>query len=77
MPRITPQHWLIIECIFLRVGFHFERQSSSHRVYSKEGVNRPVIIPEYNEVQVDIIQRIMRTANMTRDEYFIHLDACK
>ena len=31
---------------------------------------RAVVIPEYNEVDVDIIKNNMRTVNMTREEYF-------
>ena len=31
---------------------------------------RAVVIPEYNEINVDIIKNNMRTAGMTRDEYF-------
>ena len=28
------------------------------------------MIPEYNEINVDIIKNNMRTVGMTRDEYF-------
>lgn len=35
----------------------------------REDCQRPVVIPKYKEVGLDIIRRNMRTANMTRDEY--------
>jgi predicted RNA binding protein YcfA (HicA-like mRNA interferase family) len=57
MPRLTPQHWKTLECVFLRSGFTFVRQASSHRVYEKPGVLRPIIIPEYGEIDIEIIQR--------------------
>jgi predicted RNA binding protein YcfA (HicA-like mRNA interferase family) len=58
MPRITPVHWKILECIFQKEGFIFERQTGSHRSYVKTGFHRPVVIPTYKEVDVEIIQRI-------------------
>jgi len=77
MPRITPIHWRILECIFIKVGFVFERQKGSHRSYSKKGVKRPVIIPTYKEVQLKEIQSNMTTASMSRDKYFAYLKECK
>ena len=77
MPRIAPIHWRILECIFVKDGFVFKRQKGSHRQYSKEGVNRPVVIPTYDEVCKDIIFSNMRTANMSRNKYFEYLKECK
>lgn len=31
---------------------------------------RAVVIPEYDEIDADIIKNNMRTAGMSRDEYF-------
>ena len=31
---------------------------------------RAVVIPEYDEIDVDIIKSNMRTVDMTREEYF-------
>lgn len=56
MPRITPVRWQVLECIFKKAGFSFERQSGDHKVYSKEGIHRPVIIPTYKEVRLAIIK---------------------
>ena len=77
MPRITPVHWKVLECIFQKAGFVFERQEGSHRSYVRQGVLRPVIIPTYKEIDVDIIKSNMRTANMSRVEYFEYLRQCK
>ena len=76
MPRLTPQHWRVLECIFLRAGFVFCRQSSSHRVYEKDGVLRPIIIPEYDEIAVEIIQGLLRTSGLSRSGYFRLLAEC-
>ena len=77
MPRLTPVHWKTLERIFLRAGFAFDRQGGDHRVYVKEGISRPVVIPTYKEVDTEIIRSNMRTAMMSRDEYFSLLDECK
>jgi predicted RNA binding protein YcfA (HicA-like mRNA interferase family) len=77
MARITPVHWKVLECIFKKVGFVFERQTGSHRCYIREGTNRPVVIPTYNEIDIEIIKSNMRTAGMSRDEYFQLLEKCR
>ncbi len=70
MPRITPVHWRTLERVFLAAGFEFARQEGSHRSYVKKGVLRPVVIPAYNEVPVSIIRNNLKTAGISRKEYF-------
>ena len=77
MPRLTPVKWKTLECIFLNDGFQFEGQEGSHRTYSKKGIIRPIVIPTYNEIDIDIIKSNMRTAGMTRERYFELLKKCK
>lgn len=76
MPRITPLSWKVLECIFLKYGFEFVRQASSHRVYEKDGVLRPVIIPVYDTISAEITTGLIRTAGMTREEFFTLLKDC-
>lgn len=38
------------------------------------GAKRVVVIPEYNEIDVDIIKSNMRTVRMSREEYFTLLN---
>ena len=70
MPKITPIHWRTLEKVFLAAGFRFARQQGSHRSYVKTGVLRPVVIPAYDEVPVAIIHNNLKTAGISRDEYF-------
>jgi predicted RNA binding protein YcfA (HicA-like mRNA interferase family) len=60
--------WLA--AVFLSAGFAFKRQTGSHRSYVKPGVIRPVVIPTYDEVPVFIIRNNLRTAGLSRDDYF-------
>jgi len=70
MPRITPVHWRVLERVFLNAGFRFGRQEGSHRSYVKAGVARPVVIPTREAVAVSIIRTNLKTAGISRDEYF-------
>ena len=70
MPRITPIHWRQLEMVFLSAGFSFARQEGSHRCYVKPGISRPVVIPTYVEIPVAIIRNNLKTAGISRDEYF-------
>jgi predicted RNA binding protein YcfA (HicA-like mRNA interferase family) len=70
MPRFTPEHWRTLEALFEAAGFRFARQEGSHRSYVKVGCARPIVIPTYQEVPVFIIRNNLRTAGISRDEYF-------
>ena len=70
MPRITPVRWQALEKVFLAAGFRFARQEGSHRSYVKAGILRPIVIPTYQEVPVSIIRNNLKTAGISRDEYF-------
>jgi predicted RNA binding protein YcfA (HicA-like mRNA interferase family) len=77
MPKLAPVDWQTLERIFIRTGFRFGRQEGSHRSYIKDGVARPVVIPTYREVPVFIIRNNLKTAGLSRDEYFELLQQCR
>ena len=77
MPRLRPIHWKVLECIFQKDGFVFERQQGDHKLYVKVGVARAIVIPTYKEIDLDIIKSNMRTARMDRRRYFELLKLCK
>ena len=60
----------MLEKVFLAAGYQFTRQEGSHRSYVKPGISRPIVIPTYAEVPVAIIRNNLRTAGISRDEYF-------
>ena len=74
MPRITPQHYRVLQKVFEKEGFVVRRTSASHIVMNKAGIERPIVIPKYKEVDVEIIKANMRTAKLSREEYFKLLD---
>ena len=78
MPSIKPVHWKVLEKIFLKSGFELARHDgTSHRIYKKPGVLRPIVIPTYKEVGSHIIIENLRSAGISRDEYFNLLEQYK
>ena len=78
MPRITPIPWRVFDCILMLLGYHFSRQKGSHRVYTKAGSIRPVILPAHSQdLHQDIIKSNIGTMGLTRDEYFRLLKECQ
>jgi predicted RNA binding protein YcfA (HicA-like mRNA interferase family) len=70
MPKFAPVDWKTLERVFKTAGFQFARQEGSHRSYLKAGVARPVVIPTYREVPVFVIRNNLKTAGISREEYF-------
>lgn len=70
MPRIVPTDWKTQVRIFELHGCKYKRKEGSHHVLTYPGAKRAVVIPEYDEIDVEIIRNNMRTVNMSREEYF-------
>ncbi|MBU2591439.1 MAG: type II toxin-antitoxin system HicA family toxin [Nitrospinota bacterium] len=77
MPRLTPVSWQTLEKVFTRAGFKYVRTKGDHMSFEKEGCLRPVVIPKYKEIGVDIIKSNMRNAKMSREDYFKYLNSGK
>jgi len=76
MSKIAPTDWRTLEKVFEADGWTFSRQRGDHRSYVKPGFIRPVVIPMYKDVGVDIIKANMRTAEMSRERYEELLGDC-
>jgi predicted RNA binding protein YcfA (HicA-like mRNA interferase family) len=74
MPRIYPTDWRAQIRIFELYGCSYNRKQGSHHILTCPGAKRAVVIPEYDEIDVDIIRSNMQTAGMSRAEYFVLLD---
>lgn len=70
MPRITPIPARRLQRLFEKAGFKCVRTESDHYVYTKKGVRRPIVIPDWLEVPVFIIKNNLRSAGIGREEYF-------
>ena len=74
MPKITPIIPERLKRVFEKAGFKCVRVEGDHFVFTKEGAQRPVVIPDWKEIPVFIIKNNLRTAGITRDEYFSLLE---
>jgi predicted RNA binding protein YcfA (HicA-like mRNA interferase family) len=73
---MVPVSWRRLRRVFELDGFVFRKGKGDHWVGEKPGVPRPVVIPEYNEIAIDIIRANMRTAGMSRERYLALLRKC-
>lgn len=69
MPRVTPVPWKKFEKFLLYIGCEYERQEGSHRVYSRPGLPRPIILPTYDELPIFIIKNNLRTLGIDQKQY--------
>lgn len=74
MPRITPIPAVTLRRVFEKAGFTLARTEGDHFVYTKPGISRPVVIPDWRAVPVFIIKNNLRTGGLSRDEYFAILE---
>ena len=70
MPKIVPVSVSKLRKIFEKAGFKCVRTEGDHYVYTKQGVMRPVVIPDWPEVPIFIIKNNIRTAGISRERYF-------
>jgi predicted RNA binding protein YcfA (HicA-like mRNA interferase family) len=70
MPKISPIPATKLMRVFERAGFSCVRIEGDHYVYTKDGVARPIVIPDWREIPVFIIKNNLRSANISREEYF-------
>lgn len=77
MPRLTTQPYQVLIRLFKEDGFSIKRQSSRHILLTKEGIDRPLVIPMYADVGIDIIKSNMKSAGMDRKRYFELLNRVK
>ena len=80
MPRLRPQHWKTLDKAYRAMGYIPEKKLSDsnhilywHKDYKKIGQIRPVSLPKYPEVGLDIIQNNIRTGKMDRKELLKYL----
>jgi predicted RNA binding protein YcfA (HicA-like mRNA interferase family) len=70
MPKIYPTDWKTQLKIFVSYGCQYKRKKGSHHILICPDAKRAVVIPEYDEIDIDIIKNNMRTVGMSREEYF-------
>lgn len=60
--------WKIFEKFLLEQGCVFKRIKGDHRVYTKPGLKRSLIVPQYDPLPPFIILNNLRVLGETKDE---------
>lgn len=68
--KITPIHYKILCEVFEKAGWKHVRTKGDHLIYKRDAFMRPIVIPAYKSVPVFIIKNNLRTAQISREEYF-------
>jgi predicted RNA binding protein YcfA (HicA-like mRNA interferase family) len=68
MPRIAPTNWKVQMEVFQLYGCRYKRKKGSHHILTHPNAKRAVVIPEYDEIDIDIIKNNMRTVGMSRTD---------
>ena len=74
MPRIVPISAKKFRKVLEKAGFRCVRIEGDHFVYTKTGIIRPVVVPNWSDLPVFIIKNNLRTAGISREEYFSLLE---
>ena len=69
MAHLAPIHWRKFEKFLLFVGCNFDREKGDHRIYWREGLKRPVVIPREEELPVFIIRNNLRILGVDPEKY--------
>jgi predicted RNA binding protein YcfA (HicA-like mRNA interferase family) len=74
MPRINPVHYRKLLRVLELEGFTLSRERGDHMVFTKSGIERPAMVPRYDQLPVFIIKNVLRTARISRERYLELLD---
>lgn len=74
MAKFGPISWKKFEKFLLEIGCEFVREKGDHRVYSKKGLSRPIVVPRYAAIPIFIIRNNLRVLAIDIDAYLKILD---
>ena len=74
MSKIIPLSYRQLIKIFVKENFIYQRTKGDHMILTKTGVSRPLVIPKYKEVPVFVIKNLLRTAGISREQFFELID---
>lgn len=69
MPRLTPISWKRFEKVLFFIGCTFTREKGDHRIYWKQGLSRPIVIPRDTALPIFIIRNNLRSLNISVEKY--------
>ena len=76
MPHLAPIHWKKFEKFLLYAGCVLVREHGDHRVYSRAGLSRPIVIPRVQAIPIFIIRNNLRILDISIETYLEILEKC-
>ena len=69
MSDINSVSWRLFEKFLIRIGCVFKRQKGDHRIYWKQGIPRPIVVPQERTLPVFIILNNLRVLGVSKEEF--------
>jgi predicted RNA binding protein YcfA (HicA-like mRNA interferase family) len=69
MSGVTPIHWKRFEKFLLFVGCVLKREKGDHRIYWRDGLSRPLVIPRDTQLPIFVIRNNLRLLGISPEEY--------
>jgi predicted RNA binding protein YcfA (HicA-like mRNA interferase family) len=69
MSKIKSIHWKEFEKFLLTAGCELKREKGDHRVYWKNGIKRPIVVPRDTSLPVFIILNNLKILGISREDY--------
>lgn len=69
MAGIVPVHWRNFEKFLTFIGCLLIRERGDHRIYNRQGLKRPIVIPKDTAIPVFIIRNNLRLLSISPVEY--------
>lgn len=66
--------WKVFEQFLIENGCVFKRMKGDHRVYTKSGLLRPLVVPQYKPIPPFILLNNLRVLGVEKDEFLKFLD---
>ncbi len=74
MAHLTPISWKKFEKFLLLAGCYLKRERGDHRIYGRQGLSRPIVIPRDINLPIFIIRNNLRILQISPEEYLEILD---
>ena len=69
MGQLGSIHWKKFERFLLKIGCKFAREKGDHRIYWKNGINRPLVIPRDKNLPPFVIMNNLRVLGISKNEF--------
>lgn len=69
MTRIQSIHWKEFEKFLFKIGCVFKREKGDHRIYWKNGMKRPIVVPRDTSLPAFIVSNNLKSLGISREEY--------